>query len=131
MKNYILLAGVSGALSGIASFLYGKIFQENLFVDYSMVITTQGIFIASFVGCILATLGYMLAVKVLPKWGEFIHGFLFAMITFASLVGVFGVQLPNSDDESFYFLIYGMAIPMHFFPIIVWQTLKPLFVKRN
>ncbi len=131
MIRYTIFALLSGFLAGVASYLYGMLFQENLFVDYSQVITTTGIFAASMIGCVLATVGYVLALRVIPKWGDFVHGFLFAMISFASLVGVFALKLPESDDESFYFLIYGMAIPMHFFPVVVWQTLKPLFVVKN
>jgi hypothetical protein len=27
-------------------------------------------------------------------------------------------------------LIYGFAIPMHFFPIVVWNTIKPIFIRK-
>jgi hypothetical protein len=129
--RHISFAIVTGLLSGVITLLYAKVYQEALIVDYSEVITTAAIFISCIVGSILATAGYTALVKVIPKYGEIIFGLLFAMICFASIVGVFAVQLPDSDDESYYFLIYGFAIPMHFFPFITWYVLKPIFIKAK
>ena len=131
MKTSVIsFAIVSGLLSGVITLLYAKVYQEALIVNYSEVISTASIFISCIVGSILATAGYITLVKVIPKYGEIIFGFLFAMICFVSIAGVFAVQLPDSDDETFYFLIYGFAIPMHFFPFITWYVLKPIFIKN-
>lgn len=128
--KYTLLALISGALSGLGAFLYGAVYQDLTVVDYSSFIPTSAIIIACFVGCILASVGHALFVNFLPKIGDIIFGFLFAFISFASILGVFKATLPDSDDESYYYLIYGFAIPMHFFPIVVWNTIKPIFIKK-
>lgn len=130
MIRLSLFALISGLVAGFASWSYGTVFSDALLVDYSAVIPTSAIFISSLIGCILATLGYAGLTKFLPNWGEFIFGMLFALLSIASIVGVFGAQLPDSDDESFYYLIFGYAIPMHFFPFMVWYALKPLFVRK-
>ena len=131
LVRYSLFAIISGLLSGLAAFLYGKVFQEAMLVDYSAVVPTIAMFISSLIGTVLATAGFAGLMRITPRFGEFIFGFLFAMISFLSIAGVFAAQLPDSDDESFYYLIYGFAIPMHFFPFVVWYTLKPLFVKAK
>jgi hypothetical protein len=128
--KYILLALISGVLSGFGSYLYGSLYQELTVIDYSGFIPPSSIFISCFVGCILASAGHALFVKFLPKIGDITFGFLFAIISFISVMGVFKATLPDSDDESFYYLIYGFAIPMHFFPIVVWNTIKPIFIRK-
>jgi len=128
--KYSLLAILSGILSGLGAYLYGSVFQDLTVVDYSAVVPNFAIFASCIIACVLASGGHALAVKVLPNYGNIIFGFIFAIISFASILGVFTAKLPDSDDESFYFLIYGFAIPMHFFPIIVWNTLKPIFIKN-
>lgn len=131
LVRYSLFALISGLLAGLASYIYGSIFSKALLIDYSAVVPTAAMFISSTIGTVLATAGYAGLVKFLPKAGETIFGFLFALVSFMSIAGVFAAQLPDSDDESFYYLIYGFAIPMHFFPFVVWYTLKPLFIKAK
>lgn len=131
MKRYLLLALFSGLLAGLASFLYGKVYQEVLLVDYSTVVPVLTMFISCLIGTILATAGYAGLIKLLPKYGEISFGFLFAIVSFLSIAGAFAAQLPDSDDESFYYLFYGFVIPMHFFPFIAWFTLKPIFLRKK
>lgn len=128
--KYTLLALISGTLSGIGAYLYGSVYQELTVVDYSGFIPSSAIFIACFVGCILASIGHGLFVKFMPKIGDILFGFLFAIISFVSILGVFKATLPDNDDESYFYLIYGFAIPMHFFPIVVWNTIKPIFIRK-
>lgn len=111
--------------------MYGKVFQEALLVDYSAVVPTTAMFLSSLIGTVLATAGFAGLMRITPKYGEIIFGFLFALISFMSIAGVFAAQLPDSDDESFYYLIYGYAIPMHFFPFVAWYTLKPIFIRNK
>ena len=129
--RFSLLAILSGLLSGLAAYLYGMVFQEALLVDYSEVVPTAAMFISSLIGAVLATAGFAGLMRITPKYGEVIFGFLFALVSFMSIAGVFAAQLPDSDDESFYYLIYGYAIPMHFFPYVAWYTLKPIFIKNK
>lgn len=129
--RFSLLAILSGLLSGLAAYLYGMVFQEALLVDYSAVVPTAAMFISSLIGTVLATAGFAGLMRITPKYGEIIFGFLFALVSFMSIAGVFAAQLPDSDDESFYYLIYGYAIPMHFFPYLAWYTLKPIFIKNK
>ena len=104
--KYIFLALISGALAGFGCYLYASVYQELTVIDYSGFIPTSAIFIACFVGCILASLGHALLVKLLPKIGDVVFGFLFAIISFVSILGVFKATLPDNDDESYYYLIY-------------------------
>ena len=130
LVKYSIFALLSGLLAGLASYLYGSIFQEALLVDYSQVINPLSIFLSCIVGTVLATLGFTLLKRLFPKAGESIFGILFALVSFISIAGVFAAKLPDNDDESFYYLIYGFAIPMHFFPFMIWFSLKPMFIKK-
>ena len=130
ITKYTLLALISGALSGFGCYSYASVYQELTVIDYSGFIPPSAMFISCFIGCILASAGHALFVKLLPKIGDIIFGFLFAIISFVSILGVFKATLPDNDDESYFYLIYGFAIPMHFFPIIVWNTIKPIFIRK-
>lgn len=131
LVKYSIFALLSGLIAGLASYIYGSVFQEALLVDYSEVINPLAIFLSCIVGTVLATLGYALLKRIFPKAGESIFGILFALISFMSIIGVFAAKLPDSDDESFYYLIYGFAIPMHFFPFMIWFSLKPIFLAKR
>lgn len=88
MIKYTLLALISGSLSGFGSYLYASVYQELTVIDYSGFIPSSSIFISCFVGCFLASSGHALFVKFLPKIGDIIFGFLFAIISFTSILGV-------------------------------------------
>jgi hypothetical protein len=81
--KYTLLALISGALSGFGCYLYASVYQELTVIDYSGFIPPSAMFISCFIGCILASAGHALFVKLLPKIGDIIFGLLFAIITFA------------------------------------------------
>ncbi|NDE03041.1 MAG: hypothetical protein EB003_00095 [Flavobacteriia bacterium] len=117
-------------LAGVVSYSYGEIFEKQLMEDYSNVVPTAAIFISCLIGTILATLGFWLLTKFIPKYGEFIFAFLFALLTTASLVGVLGFTFTDDSNELHQFIFYGYAMPMHFFPFLAWYVFKPLFDKK-
>jgi hypothetical protein len=127
MIRLSLFALTTGLVAGLGSWRYGIVFSDAYLVDYSEVVPTLAIFFSSLIGTVLATLGYAGLTKFLPNWGEFIFGLLFAFLSIASIVGVFGATLPLSLSSD---LFLGYAIPMHFFPFLVWYALKPLFIRK-
>jgi len=48
------------------------------------------------------------------------------MGTMGSIYYPLDANMPS--DEFGYFVVY--AIPLHFFPVLAWMTLKPLFFRR-
>jgi predicted membrane metal-binding protein len=130
MIKKVIWALSSGLLAGVVSYSYGDIFEKQLMEDYSNVVPTAAIFISCLIGTILATLGFWLLTKFIPKYGEFIFAFLFALLTTASLVGVLGFTFTDDSNELHQFIFYGYAMPMHFFPFLAWYVFKPLFDKK-
>lgn len=127
-KKIILLGVISGIFSGIASVIYAQIYFFALGADFSKIITVAGILSSSVFGCILAASGYLLLVKWLKNKGEIIFNFLFTILSMVSIVVPFIFKLPL--DIEMPELFPGLTVPMHFFPVLSWFTLRPLFIKN-
>jgi hypothetical protein len=129
----ILLGATAGILSGVACIVFEMVYRDTVFVDFSILISKGAYFGACIFGCVLASIGFWAATKFIPKYGEIIFNFLFALLTFASILGpimyVWPLDMPDAQMELLaYFPMYAMTL--HFFPIVVWFTLKPLFIKK-
>jgi hypothetical protein len=127
-KKLLLLGLVSGVLAAIAALIYQKIYTNSLGADFSAIVKPVNIFITCILGGLLASVGYGLLTKWLPKPGEIIFNFILVILTFASILGPFATKLPL--DVEMPELFPGLTVPMHFFPALAWFTLKPLFIKK-
>ncbi len=124
------IMGIAGSLlSSLASIIYLNIYREALVVDFSKIAGTSNIIAACFIGCFLMASAYKLAIK----WkGSKIIAWLnlaFSVISFATIMGVFGFNLPLDTESPE--LFPGMFIPMHFFPVISMLTINPFFNLYN
>jgi uncharacterized membrane protein YhfC len=129
MKKKIIFALSSGLLAGLVSFGWSAIFQSDQFTgeDYSSIVPVPAIFISCLVGTILATGGHWLVLKFLSKkTGEIVFGFLFSMLSTASLLSVLLFQFGDKCQDCDQIAFWGYAMPMHFFPFLAWYTLKPM-----
>ena len=133
-KRSLLLWITAGLLSGVSSLIMVSIYKEAMFVDFSPVISSMQYIGSCLFGCILASLGFVLATKFVPKFGEIIFNLLFTLLTFASLIGPLMFKFPpdldvNGIDEiTMYFIPFTMTL--HFLPALIWFALKPLFIKK-
>lgn len=127
-KKLLLLGLVSGILAAVAALIYQKVYVNSLGYDFATIVKTTNIFIVCILGCLLAAVAFGLLTKWLPKAGEIIFNLLFAILTFASILGPFAQKLPLEVEMPE--LFPGLTVPMHFFPALAWFTLKPLFVKK-
>ena len=127
-KKLLLLGLVSGVLAGVAALIYQKIYTNSLGADFSTIAKPVNIMITCTLAGLLASVGYGLLTKWLPKPGEIIFNFVFVILTFASILGPFAVKLPLTVEMPE--LFPGLTVPMHFFPALAWFTLKPLFIKK-
>lgn len=128
-KRALLLGLVSGALAGIASLIYTKVYFGTNEADFSKVASTVSVLAASVLGGVLAGLGYWLTWKLLKDKGEIVFNLVFTILSFASILTPLAVRLPL--DVEFPELFPGLAVPMHFFPALAWFTLKPLFIRQS
>jgi len=120
---------IAAVLASVAAFIYNHIYFFATEVDFSKIINTGSIIGFSVLICITATFIYYALVKWLRKKGEIIFGFLFSVVSFASVMIPISVSLPLDIKNPE--LFPGLAVPMIFFPAIAWFTLKPLFPVKD
>jgi hypothetical protein len=130
VKQISLHVALGAVLAIIASIIYNTIYTAAFAVDFSSVLNVGGIIGSTTIGCLLMGLGYFLGYKwkgekLLP-W----INLLIAVLSFASIVGVLGMQLPLTIESPE--LFPGLAIPMHFFPALSFIAVAPFFkAKQN
>jgi hypothetical protein len=127
-KKLLLLGAISGVLAAVAALIYQKVYNGSTGYDFATIVKPVNIFIVCILAGLLASVGYGLLTKWLPKQGEIIFNFVFVILTFASILGPFATKLPLEIEEPQ--LFPGLTVPMHFFPALAWFTLKPIFVKK-
>jgi hypothetical protein len=125
MKRYLLHGILSGLLAAVACIAWLKFYEYASHVDFSPVIGIMPLIAIPVIAMIIASLFYGFMYKQWSTRGEWIFNFLLTGITLASLIGPFKTHL-ETDDEMIQIFIYGLVLPMHFFPAIAWYTLKPM-----
>lgn len=128
-KPLVSLGVVSGALAGVAAFVYEKVYSSSLGIDFSNIAKPAAIIISCIVGCLVAAVGYWLMSKIFKDKTEPIFNLLFAVLSFLSILPAFAVKLPL--DATSPELFPGMVIPMHFFPALAFFTIEPFFIKTK
>ncbi len=133
-KKSLFLGITSGILSGVACVIFAGVYKETMFTDFSPVITSVNLIGACVFGCVLASLGYFLLTKFFPKFGEIVFNLLFTFISFASILSPIAYKFPPELDVEGIDMITSYFIPfamtLHFFPALIWFTLKPIFIKK-
>lgn len=137
-KRYFILGLVASVLSSAGAVAYGTFFNKNLF-DFSMAVGPLSIATACTTITLFACFTAFAADKVLKSWSEFVFNLFFSVFSMLSVLGPMNFQFPpdilakiqevNFEGVESFFPIY--VIPMHFFPILVWVTLKPLFFRNR
>lgn len=120
-----ILAGVSSALSISASIIYNKVYSGSFYVDFSKIISPTSIILTCLVGCTLMSLAYALIIKWRPSLNLGWLNIVFAVLSFASIIMVLSFKLPLETE--FPELFPGLAIPMHFFPVLAFLAIVPFF----
>jgi hypothetical protein len=128
IKN-LVLGLIAGIMAGLASIVYSSVYNSSLGTDFSSVAKPSGMIISCLVGCLLAAIGHYVMTRWLKHTGEIIFNLVFALLTFASIMGPFGIKLPLTIEMPE--LFPGYTVPMHFFPALAWFTLRPFFFKTE
>ena len=125
VKKAILLAGVSAALSITACLIYNKVYSGSFYVDFSKIISPTSVIMTCLVACTFMALGYMLVTRWKPLMNLGWLNILYTVLSFASIVMVLSFKLPLEIE--FPELFPGLAIPMHFFPVLAFLAIVPFF----
>lgn len=129
MKSHLLHGIIAGFLSGFAGVVYLNIYQNLLFLDYGLVINWSGILGATMIGCILMSLGYFVLEKIKKVKFKGILNLVYMLLSFLSIAPIMTISLPLEVD--FPELFPGLAIPMHFFPLMIFFGIIPFFSKTK
>lgn len=124
-KKSLIHGILAGILAAIGAFMYASFYNNKLF-DYSKDLAYSTIISAAFGATVLASVLHFLGSKVSVKWNDFVFNSLFSLVTMASIMLPINAKIQNEIPD--YFPIY--AIPLHFFPLLMWISLKPLFDKK-
>jgi hypothetical protein len=138
LKNAFLHGTSAAVLSSVVSYAYSS-FYFDLLVDFSeggsmgklglFFFWTSGIFTLSF-----SLFYHMFAISVIKNKtvAELLTGFLFSGITIGLVFYVLKMKDPTfkSEDVAIFVDFYkGFIMPLLFFPLLSWFTLKSLFTK--
>jgi hypothetical protein len=125
MKKSLIHGIIAGILTAVAGIVYQRVYEEALFLDFSSVINPGSVAGASIFGCMLMAVGYgLLEHFKRPNLKGWLN-VLITVLSFLSILGPLGVTLPL--DVEFPEMFPGLAIPMHFFPAMIFFGLYPFF----
>lgn len=118
----------AGFLAALAGIIYNRIYIFAFETNFSKVANAGSIIGANLFGCLLASLGYFLCLKLFRKRADVIFNFSFSILSFASIMIPISITLPLDIQNPEMFP--GLMVPMHFFPALAWFTVKPLFSSK-
>ena len=129
LKRLLFLGSISGVLAGIVSIIFQNIYSSSVGVDFSNINKPLFHVVVCVATTIVASLAYWMLYKWLKKYTQIVFNLTFVTLSFASILIVFGIKLPLDTPSPE--LFPGLMIPIHFFPVLAWLTLRPLFIKDN
>tara|TARA_B100001173_G_scaffold307797_1_gene316955 strand:- start:766 stop:1167 length:402 start_codon:yes stop_codon:yes gene_type:complete len=129
MKKHLLHGLVAGIIAGIIAVIYFMMYQKILFVDFNAVLNPYSIFGACTFSSIFMAYGYWILDRLnKPKLRGLVN-ILIVFFSFLSVLAPISMNLPL--DVEFPELFPGLAIPMHFFPALIFFGIQPFFFKPN
>jgi hypothetical protein len=128
MKKIFIQALVAGFLAAALSILYFQLYQSALDTSFDKIINPGAIIGSSVFGCVLIAIGRMFLQKFKLEKFKGIYNLVVVVLSFASIIGPLGMSLPLNIEATE--LFPGLAIPMHFFPALVYFATEPLFTVK-
>jgi hypothetical protein len=136
LVSIILSAFVSILISQLyVSFYFGKLIQDFSIADFSEAVSFSTIAIYN----LIFTMFFILTTFILQRLTknqrltDFISNVLFLMISVALVFVVLKMDDPkfkNEDTQLFIDYFKGFVMPLIFFPVLSYFTIKPLFGKN-
>lgn len=124
-KRIFFQALLSSIIAAAAAIIYNRIYFFATEADFSKILNTGSMIGFSFLICMTATFINYALTRWLKRTGEIVFNFLFSIISFACVIIPISISLPL--DVKTPELFPGLAVPMLFFPVIAWYTVKPIF----
>ena len=127
MKKSLIHGIIAGILTALAGIAYQRVYEDALFLDFSTVINPGSVAGASIFGCMLMAIGYELLERFKKSNLKGWLNVLITVLSFLSILGPLSMSLPL--DIEFPEMFPGLAIPMHFFPAMIFFSLNTFFTK--
>ena len=130
IKKYVYFPLSAGIFASLVTVLYSFAYESATAIEGEQLVSLReaipmsNLILSPIIGCLLASIGYFQAKRLMPRIGPFIFYFVFAGISIFTCFGIFTVY---GLHEEIIYTIYGYAMPMHFFPFLSWVTFKTLF----
>ena len=121
-----LIAGLVSALAGVG---YSVMYQGLMFLDFNPVLSYTSIVINSILSCFIMAIAYWALDKLNKVKFRGIVNVAIVLFSFFSILLPISMNLPLDID--FPELFPGLAIPMHFFPALIFFGLTPFFDKPS
>jgi len=124
-KKIFFQAFVASVLTALAAIIYNRIYFFATEADFSKVINTGSIISLSVIVCFCIGIVYYGMLRIFKSKARIVFNFLLAILSFCAVLYPISVSLPL--DIKFPELFPGLAVPMVFFPLLAWHTVKPIF----
>lgn len=125
MRSIFLHCLIASILASITGIVYQFSYQSALGCDFSKLVNPISISMASSIGCLLMSFGYLLLMKLnvskLRGWLNIVISFL----SIISIIGPMGASLPLDMENPE--LFPGLIAPLHLFPALSFLSISSLF----
>jgi hypothetical protein len=116
----------SGIMAALAAIIYGRIHYFATEADFSAIVNPGTMISLNLIACLILSFGYYFFTKISKRIGIVFFNLLISILSFAAVIIPISISLPLSVKNPE--LFPGLAVPMIFFPVLAWFTLKPLFI---
>jgi len=129
-KKYLYFPLSAGIFASLVTYAFGLAYENATAIEGEQLdslreaIPMANMLLTPIIACFVATVGYFLLNKYMPRIGSFVFYFLFAGVSILTSFAIFTVY---GLHEEIQYTIYGYAMPMHYFPFLSWVAFKALF----
>ncbi len=129
LKKIFYLGLVSGIMAAIAAIIYTRVYHFANEADFSKIVNIRGLLAINIGAGLLIAIVYWVFTHYFKATTSIFFNLLITIVSFASLIVPFSISLPLDITNPE--LFPGLAVPLHFFPVLAWFTLKPLFIRET
>jgi hypothetical protein len=124
-KKIFFHALLASVITALAAIIYDRIYFFATEADFSKIINIGSIISLSAIVCFCMGFAYYGIARLFKSKAAIVFNFLFSILSFCAVMYPISVSLPL--DIKFPELFPGLAVPMVFFPLLAWHTVRPIF----
>ena len=125
-KKIFIMSLATGIFASVAGIIFNRVYFFAFEISFGKLVNYGTLVGLNIAVCLLAGFGYWAAKKYVPKKADIVFNISFTFVSFLSIYFPMTISLPLDIQNPE--LFPGLVIPMHFFPVVGWFTLKPIFL---